>query len=192
MSRRGGFVEVAVRPHEAVSGSRPGLRGRRGLWSGRRFRAETERNEAQRELVARRGSGDNTAELQQKLAEAEAKINHLTYLAAERHLGDRERNTLSIFLKLGDPNRHKIIIGSGTFSCPDCSGYADEFLDVFKTTTGWDPRRANFPDLNPAVKGVLVLVRDKENPPQWAIVVRDALNWADIPNGGIGIDFARF
>ena len=37
MSRRSGFVEVAVRPHAAVSGSRPGLRGRRGLWSGRRF-----------------------------------------------------------------------------------------------------------------------------------------------------------
>jgi hypothetical protein len=37
MSRRGGFVEVAVRPHAAISGSRPGLRGRRGLWSGRRF-----------------------------------------------------------------------------------------------------------------------------------------------------------
>ena len=43
---------------------------------GSRLAAETERNEAQRELVARRGSGDNTAELQQKLAEAEAKINH--------------------------------------------------------------------------------------------------------------------
>jgi hypothetical protein len=30
-------LEVAVRRHAAISGSRPGLRGRRGLWSGRRF-----------------------------------------------------------------------------------------------------------------------------------------------------------
>jgi hypothetical protein len=123
-------------------------------------------------------------ELDRLLKQNDSLSTHLKYLITDRHLNMDTKNALSAFLAKHKGNVQNITIASLGTNCTDCGGYADDFADAFKTA-GWSFARVNYMDLNPAIKGVLIVVHDKNTPPPSAITMRDALIQANILNAGI-------
>lgn len=116
----------------------------------------------------------------------DALAKHLNYLTADRHLTQSDIKKLAQFQIPPDGTTHQIIIGAFGIGCADCGGYADDFVAAF-TLAKWNAQRVNYPDLNPAIKGVHIVVHDKDHIPRDAIAIKNALDNTVIRNEGINI-----
>jgi hypothetical protein len=155
-----------------------------------RIAADSAREQAQRELAQpaaqdvkrlRQQLVDQLAETKELEKALDAAQAQLAYITADRRLTTEEINTLAKLLNTTNGGAHKIVVANLSMGCPDCGLYAEDFAAAFRLA-GWTVEQIHIADLNPAVRGVLVVVNDKEHPPKDALAVKTALDRSNIKN----------